>query len=246
MNETLRQLYERKSMRAFTDRSITAEEREAILRAAFMAPTPGCQQLYTILEITDQSLKDALAVSCDNQPFIAKAPMMLIFCADCRKWYDAYRDVGCDARTPGAGDLLLAMQDALIAAQNTVTAADSLGLGSCYIGDIMERYEYHRELLHLPDYVFPATLVVYGAPTEAQKKRTKPARAEERWIVHENGYRAFTPEDRRSLFSAYTGGKDYEEWMRAFCARKYSSDFAREMSRSVDVFLEQLMHYGNK
>lgn len=240
MNETLRQLYDRKSMRAFTPQPISPEDKEAILMAAFMAPTPGCQQLYTIIDVTDQSLKDALSVSCDNQPFMAKAPMMLIFCADCQKWYDAYADVGCSPRKPGKGDFLLAAEDALIAAENTVAAAESLGIGSCYIGDIMENYEYHRDLLRLPEYVFPAALLVYGYPTEPQLRREKPRRADAEWIVHENAYRPMDAEDRRALFSAYAGEKDYTEWMRAFCNRKYLSDFSVEMSRSVAAFLEKL------
>ena len=231
-------------MRAFTGQSVTPEEKEAILRAAFMAPTAGCQQLYTIIDVTDQSLKDALAVSCDNQPFIAKAPVVLIFCADCQKWLDAYRDTGCEPREPGAGDVLLAVDDALIAAQNCVMAADSLGLGSCYIGDVMERYEYHRELLHLPQYVFPAAMLVIGHLTDAQLRRQKPSRAPARYIVHENAYQPMTAEDRRALFSAYAGDKDYDEWMRAFCRRKYNSDFSVEMSRSVAAFLRSVMPTG--
>ena len=240
MNEVIQQLYDRKSARAFTDEPITAEEKLLILTAATQAPTAGHQQLYTIIDVTDQSLKDALSVSCDNQPFMAKAPMMLIFCADCSKWYDAYADVGCAPRKPGKGDFLLAAEDALIAAQNTVAAAESLGIGSCYIGDIMEKYEYHKELLHLPDYVFPAALLVYGYPTEPQLRREKPHRADEKWIVHENAYRPLSAEDRKELFSAYAGEKDYTDWMRAFCNRKYLSDFAVEMSRSVAAFLETL------
>ncbi len=42
----------------------------------------------------------------------------------------------------------------MVAAQTAVTAAESLGLGSCYIGDIMENYEEHKRLFDLPDYVF--------------------------------------------------------------------------------------------
>ena len=68
---------------------------------------------------------------------------------------------------------MLAVTDCVIAAQNAVTAADSLGLGSCYIGDIMERCEFHRELLNLPDYVFPAVMLVIGAPTQQQLDRPK-------------------------------------------------------------------------
>ena len=144
MNEVLQQLYARKSVRAFEESEITPQEKQAILRAAFEAPTAGNQQLYTILDITDSALKQTLSETCDHQPFIAKAPMVLIFCADCQKWLDAYEACGCAPRRPGPGDLLLAMADACIAAQNAVTAAQSLGIGSCYIGDILENCEQHR------------------------------------------------------------------------------------------------------
>ena len=86
MNEVLRQLKERRSVRAFADRAITAEERREILTAAAQAPTAGNQQLYTILDIQDPAIKEALVDTCDHQNMIAKAPMVLIFCADCKKW----------------------------------------------------------------------------------------------------------------------------------------------------------------
>ena len=54
---------------------------------------------------------------------------------------------------PEEGDLFLASSDALIAAQNAVIAAESFGIGSCYIGDITEQYEVHKEMLNLPQYV---------------------------------------------------------------------------------------------
>ena len=164
MNEIMESLYQRKSMRAYEDREIPEEMKKLILKAASQAPTAGCQQLYTILDITDQKLKEALSESCDHQPFIAKAPMVLVFCADCKKWYDAYLEAGCEPRKPGVGDLMLAVTDTVIAAQNAVVAAESFGLGSCYIGDIMENCEEQRRLLCLPDYVlenigiFPPTV----------------------------------------------------------------------------------------
>ena len=138
MNETLKQLDARKSMRVYTDQPISAEARGAILRAACAAPSAGCQQLYTILDIQDPALKRRLSETCDHQPFIAQAMLLLIFLADCRKWYEGFRRAGCGPRRPGAGDLLLACADAVIAAQNAVVAAHSLGIGSCNIGDILE------------------------------------------------------------------------------------------------------------
>lgn len=244
MNEVLKQLQERKSVRVFEDREISPEDKEAILQAAVMAPSAGNQQLYTILDITDQEKKERLAQTCDHQPFIAKAKLVLIFCADCQKWYEAFLEAGCEPRHPGAGDLLLAVDDALIAAQNAVVAAHSLGIGSCYIGDIMENCEIHRELLNLPPYVFPAAMLVFGYPTEQQLSRPKPERAAMKHIVHENAYRPMKPQELREMFDPRSNAKGYEEWMKAFCDRKYNSAFSREMTRSVEKFLESFMKGG--
>ena len=238
MNEVLRQLCDRKSVRVFEDRLISEEDRAAILKAAVNAPTAGNQQLYTILDITDQALKEKLAETCDHQPFIAAGKMVLVFCADCRKWYDGFAAAGCKPRHPGSGDLLLAVSDAVIAAQNAVVAAQSLGIGSCYIGDIMENCEIHREILGLPAYVFPAAMLVFGYPTQQQKCRQKPERAAMEHIVHENRYRLMDGQELKDLFNPKAPEGKYEDWMRAFCNRKYNSGFSREMSRSVDVYLE--------
>lgn len=239
MNEITRSLHQRKSVRAFLDRPIGQEEKSAILQAAVQAPTAGNQQLYTILDITDPALKEALAVSCDNQPFIAKAPVVLVFCADCKKWYDAYQMAGCSPREPGVGDLMLAVTDTTIAAQNAVTAAESLGIGSCYIGDIMENCQIQRELLSLPEYVFPAVMLVLGYPTKQQQERPKPARCPMKQIVHENGYRSMDAEELQKLLGGKAGQRSFDSWCQAFCQRKYNSDFSREMTRSVGEYLTQ-------
>ena len=241
MNPVIEQLKERKSVRVFTDRAIAPDEVSAILEAAVNAPTAGNQQLYTILHITDPQLKEQLAESCDHQPFIAKAPLVLIFCADCRKWYHTFLEFGCEPRKPGVGDLMLAVSDANIAAQNAVVAAQSLGIGSCYIGDIMENAEKQRELLSLPPYVFPAAMLVFGYPTEQQITRTKPPRSKMLHIVHENGYRDMDAEELKQMLSVKAGTQNFEEWIRAFCNRKYNSDFSQEMTRSVEVFLKEYL-----
>ena len=113
MNETMTTIMNRKSVRAYTDREISPECREQILRAAAAAPTAGNQQLYTILDITSQELKEKLADTCDHQPFIARGKMVLVFCADFQKWYQAFALAGCCPRKPGPGDIFLAVEDAL-------------------------------------------------------------------------------------------------------------------------------------
>ncbi len=245
MNQMIEQLYQRKSVRAFLQREIEEETVQEILTAATMAPTAGNQQLYTILRIKDPALKERLSESCDHQPFIAKAPLVLVFCADCLKWYRAFSFAECSPRLPGEGDLLLAVSDALIAAQNAVVAAQAHAIGSCYIGDIMENIETQRELLGLPEYVFPAAMLVFGYPTEKEAQREKPRRADMRFIVHENTYHCLSAEELHEMLLKNTTEEHYSKWIRAFCERKYNSDFSREMTRSVRAYLLQFAEKRN-
>ena len=234
MNPTIQAICARKSVRAYADRPIKPEEKRAILEAALQAPTAGNMTLYTILDITDPAIKARLAVTCDNQPFIAEAPVVLIFCADYRRWYELFKRHVEEVRDPEEGDLLLANADAIIAAQNAVVAADSLGIGSCYIGDITENIEIHRELLCLPDYVTPACMLCFGYPTLQQAQREKPIRFKVEDIVHENTYRV---EDDRPMEDMLAERNEVPsegvgEWVQRFCARKWNSEFSVEMSRS--------------
>ena len=234
MNEVLRQLHERKSVRIYEDRPIEKDVKRAVLEAAIQAPTAGNMALYTILDITDPEKKAALAKSCDDQPFIAKAPMVLIFCADYRRWYDVFRKYVDEVRKPDMGDLFLAEADALIAAQNAVVAAHSLGLGSCFIGDITENYEYHKKLLNLPRYVVPAAMLCFGYPTGQQQNRPKPPRHPVEALVHENGYDLEKSARMPQMLETQQGksGEALADYIRRFCQRKWNSDFSVEMSRS--------------
>lgn len=243
MNETIKALHARKSVRVFEDRPVEPEVKQAILEAAFQAPTGGNMMMYTILDITDPALKATLAIKCDDQPFIATAPLVLVFLADYRRWLDTYRAAGLSPRKPALGDIVLAISDTVIAAQNAVVAAESFGLGSCYIGDILEHCEDIRELLALPQEVMPAAMLVIGHPTAQQKARRKPERFDGKYIVFENTYRTLTPQEHREMClerEAREGHEnvDFDAKVTAFCKRKYESSFSREMSRSVKQYLD--------
>lgn len=239
MNTTIKELIERKSVRVFTEQSISNEDREAILTAAVNAPSAGNMQMYSIIDVSEQSIKDRLAVLCDNQPFIASGKLVLVFVADYLKWHDAFRYAGCNPRPLDKGDLLLAVEDTMVAAQNAVTAAWSLGIGSCFIGDIMENHDEVKELLSLPDTVYPVCLLIFGHPTEQQKGRVKPSRPDLRHIVHENGYVRKDEKAIRELFADKAPEGMYDQWIAAFCARKYNSDFSLEMSASARKYLAE-------
>ena len=240
MNEVIKQLYERKSVRVFKDKEISIEDKNIILESACQAPTAGNMQFYTILDITDQKLKEKLSETCDHQPFIAQAKMVLVFCADYQKWYDGFEYAGANPRKPRTGDLFLAMSDTNIAAQNAVVAAHSLGIGSCYIGDILENCEIHREILNLPKYVVPCAMLVFGYPTQQQLERQKPKRVDLKHIVHENTYRQLDKEELEEMWrSGMCPLPDVSNWLKRVCDFKYNSEFSVEMSRSCDQYLEE-------
>lgn len=251
MNETLSVIETRRSLRAYSPQPLSADEKEAILHAAFRAPTAGNMMLYSIIEVEDQALKDRLAKSCDDQPFIARAPFVLLFVADYQRWFDYFTRCGVQQRCaelgrmyrePREGDLLLACCDALIAAQNAVVAAESLGIGSCYIGDILEQYEVHREMFSLPRWALPVTLLCFGRPPAAQaEKGAGTSRFAPEYVHFKNAYRRLGPDELDEMFRARqerfaeggSGQAEARNFGQAMYLRKFISDFSVEMSRSV-------------
>ncbi len=262
MNPTLDVIARRKSLRAYADQPLTPAEKEAILGATLRAPTAGNMMLYSIVEIEEQALKDRLAETCDHQPFIAKAPYVLLFLADYQRWVDYYAhceagrrclELGQTPRDPQVGDLLLACCDALIAAQTAVIAAEALGIGSCYIGDILENYEIHRELLALPRYVAPITLVCFGHPAAKGSDRLTPRFGPE-FIVHKNAYRRLSGEElermvRPAVERSFAQGEfplGAENFGQYNYLRKFIADFSVEMSRSVGAMLKNWSQAGEE
>lgn len=238
MNEIIKSLKERKTVRAYLDKDISNDIKNEILQSAIEAPSAGNQQLYSIINVEDQNIKDELSVLCDNQPFIKKAKMVLVFCSDYKKWYDLYDYGECEPRQLGEGDFLLSVSDAVIAAQNTVVAAESLGIGSCYIGDILENYEKVKELLNLPKQVVPVTMVVFGYPTEKQMNRKKPKRPNVETIVFKDKYKEYKGEELIKIVEHSTND-NFDTWIKKFCKRKYNSDFSHEMNRSAKKYVEE-------
>lgn len=243
MNETIRLLMERKSVRAYEKQEIPEQDVQTILEAAVQAPTAGNMTLWTAIRVTDPRKKQALAASCDNQPFIASAPLVLVFCADYKRWFDVFKTVPLDEelRKPAEGDFLLAAVDTVIAAHASVVAADALGYGSCYIGDIIENCDTQCEILGLPEYVKPVCMAVYGVPTQQQRERTKPVRFKVDDVVHENTYHAAGAEKMADMLAERQGleGEAFDRWLLAFTKRKWNCDFSREMSRSAAQMIEE-------
>lgn len=253
MNDILKTVYNRVSLRNYDEQDIKEEDINAILKAAMRAPTAGNQMLYSILVIKNQETKNTLSKTCDNQAFIAKAPLILVFLADQQKWFDYYkfnkvgeysRNHGLLFEAPQESDLLLAIQDTMIAAQNAAIAAESLNIGSCYIGDIIENYEVHKKLFDLPDWVFPIGMLCMGYYKKDHKKILKD-RFNKEFIVFQERYRHLSEEDYKDMFKERekqfneNNQYDAENFAQAFYARKIGASFSKEMARSVRVAMKK-------
>lgn len=279
-NPTLDLIERRCSTRKFSAEPVTADEREAIIHAASRAPSAGAMMFYSIITIDDAQTRKELCRLCDDQPFMLQAPLWLLFVADNRKWCDLYQAVGCyddpslpsfpqhARRKPGIGDLLLSCQDTVIAAQTAVLAAESLGIGSCYIGDILENGEQVAELLDLPPATVPLSLVVFGhrgqtagmrsvsCTVDDQPSGEEPAHMEAPIntphpvvnLVMEERYRQADSStidaqvaelDAKFTPHAVANGAPAGERVRKLYHRKHTSDFMAEMNRSAAWWVER-------
>lgn len=244
-------ILKRRSYRTFASRLVEKEVEDKLLTMTLRAPSGGNMQLWSMIRVTDPEKKALLAKTCDNQTFIAKAPLVYFFLADTHKWLEYFKGSKCDEkfgkpiRKPGIGDFHLGMQDAMAAAQTCVLAAESLGLRSCYIGDIIENYETVKEAFHLPTFAAPACLLVIGYPKEEIKAPLLP-RPDNDAFYFTDEYPEITYEMMEKMY------KNQEDFSREnktlpldntgtygdrYFNKKYTSDFMAEMNRSTKIFL---------
>ncbi len=196
-NQTLKLLIERASCRSFSDKKITPDILQHILEAGIHAATGGNLQPYSIIKIEDAGTKQKLADWC-GQDFIAKAPVDLLFCIDwhrLEKW--AKLDVAPFSATSSFSHFWISFQDTVICAQNICTAADSLGLGSVYIGTILLFLREIRDIFQLPKGVFPVVLLCLGYPKGQRLPRKKLGVSV---VIHDEKYHEISDQKLKRAF----------------------------------------------
>jgi FMN reductase (NADPH) len=159
---------------------------ETIVAAGQRSSTSSNLQTYSVVAIADADKRARLAELCGNQRHIPEAPIFLAWCADlsrldrvCRS--RAYRQV-----TTYVESFLVAVIDAAIAMQTAALAAESLGLGICYIGAIRNQPQDVIDLLELPPLVFPISGMTVGWPaTEPFIRPRLPLRAILHWETYD-------------------------------------------------------------
>jgi nitroreductase len=181
----------RRTIRKYKSDAIDDELLKSLLTMGCRTSTTGNMQVYSIIVTKDEEIKQKLAPVHFNQKMITGAPVVLTFCADFNRF-----NKWCKLRNaePGYDNFLsfvTAAIDALLVAQTVCIAAESKGLGICYLGTTT--YNAHKiiEILNLPAGVVPVTTVTLGWPDEEPGQVDRlPLRA----VIHEDIYKDYTDE----------------------------------------------------
>ena len=121
-----------------------------------------------------------------------------------------------------------------------------MGIGSCYIGDILEQFETHQAMFDLPKYALPIGLVCFGHPTEKQAARKLTPRFDPKFVLHTNRYHRLDDRDleemyqaRSEQFAAMGERPDGIQNLGHYSyLKKFGAAFTIEMNRSVRAMLK--------
>lgn len=172
MNPTIQLLKSHRSIRKFLDWKIRNELFEELIRAGQSAATSSHIQAYSIIHVANKKTCKALAALSGGQHYVSDCSHFLVFCADMKRPTDAAERAGIEVVRGTTEQLLVATVDTALVAQNVATAAESEGLGVCYIGGIRNDPAEVSRLLRLPDHVYPVFGMCIGYPD--QKPEIKP------------------------------------------------------------------------
>jgi FMN reductase [NAD(P)H] len=247
-NETMKLLFERSSCRSFLDKNIPEDVLSLVLEAGTHAPTAGNLQPYSIIRIEKDETKQKLAEMCE-QSFIGKAPVLLMFCLDLHRnerW--ANLEVAPYTATSSFRHFWVSFQDTILCAQNICTAADSMGLGSVYIGTVIDYLAKIQAMFKLPKAVFPVVLICMGYPAKTPKPRNKLGA---RVVVHPECYREMEDQELIDAYNEkYCGEKlpISEERLATImnvCQKVHGEEFANNCLDRIKThgYINRAQHY---
>jgi FMN reductase (NADPH) len=225
MNQIIETVLSHRSVRHFQDKALTKEQIELIVQSAQAASTSSFIQAYTIIGVTDPTKKKRLAEIAGNQKYVEKNGHFFVFCADLYR----HEIIGEMENTDVLSSIettekfMVMLTDAAIAAQNAAIAAESLGLGICYIGGIRNDLEAVCDLLKTPKRVIPLFGMAVGYP---EKLNSQKPRLPMSHIYHENEYQQDIPTYKKEL-------KEYNEVISQYYNERTSG-------RRQDTWTEQM------
>lgn len=201
-----------RSVRRFSDQAVSEEVLAGLIGAAQSAATSSNLQLWSVVSVREPSVKSELALLCGDQEQIRACPVFLAWLCDHHRLAQEVTAIGEDPSCLDYADyFLMGVIDAALAAERFLVAAESLGLGGCYIGALRNNPQGIADLLDLPERVFGVFGMTLGYPADS-KDAIKPRQSQD-VIWHRERYSS-------------AGIGDYDDRMREFYAETgQSTDF---------------------
>jgi len=203
-------LNNRRSIRKYTNQSIAPELLNQLLETACRASNTGNMQAYSVVVTTNEAIKQQLSPAHFNQPMITQAPVVLTFCADFNRFSQ-----WCEQRHANPGydnfqSFMATAIDTLLVAQTFAIAAESLGLGICYLGTTTYNAREIIDTLKLPKLVVPITTITVGYPDVTPEQTDRlPLEA----VIHRETYHDFTPADINRIYAEKENSTFYKEFV---------------------------------
>lgn len=203
-------LLDRRTIRKYSSEQVSDKLLNDLLVMGCRASTTGNMQVYSIIITRDEKRKAELSPLHFSQKMINEAPVVLTFCADFNRF-----NKWCLMRKaePGYDNFLsffTAAIDALLVAQTVCIAAESKGLGICYLGTTT--YNAHKiiEVLKLPRGVVPVTTVTLGWPAEKPEQVDRlPLDA----VIHSETYKDYSAKDIEKYYKEKEERKDSRQFV---------------------------------
>ena len=198
MTDIRKQIANHRTIRKYQSTPIPDDVLRQILEAGMSASNTGNMQVYSMIVTKDESLRQQLWELHFRQGMVLQAPVIITFCADVNRFSKWCRLRKAD---PAYENLLWfcnASIDATLASQNVALAAESFGLGICYLGTTTYNSGRIIDILNLPKGVMPVSTLVVGYPDEQPPLTGRlPLEA----VVHQETYRDDTNEKIDRLYA---------------------------------------------
>ncbi len=172
-SETIEVLHNRVSVRKYSDKPVDDATIDAVLEAAFRAPTSSNIQAYTVVLVRDPETKKQLSVPTGNQRHVAEAPVFLAFCADITRIEEALKRNGKSIDDNNMELGLVSSIDAALVGMSAYLAADSLGLKGVMIGAVRNDPIAISRILGLPRRVYCVYGMCLGWPDQAPPQKPR-------------------------------------------------------------------------
>lgn len=245
-NAVLETILNHRSVRGFLPDALPAGTLELLVAAAQSASTSSNLQLWSVIAIEDPAHKSRLATLAGDQQFIRDAPLLLVWLADLAR----LTGIAADRQQPVEGthyleEFIVGVVDAALAAQSTMIAAESLGLGGVYIGAMRNLPELVAEALALPPQVFAVFGMALGWPDPAKETGIKP-RLPRPVVLHRERYDAAARRDAVERYDAVMREFQKEQGMRAVDWTQQSINRVKDTAalRGRDRMREALRNLG--